>query len=304
MFFIGRQVNGSRFLDRRGGEAWDQPGDTGMIDWGAFTPNGKPGARGLDALRGGESRGQSMARTLGSDPNQVAVAGRRTIVGWVSGLWSAQSLPQDLSIGEDGQLRQAFVPELQSLRVGGGVELSASSTDIGQQFEATVQIPAEDRGEAGMAVLKDADSETLIGVDFDRELVFVDATKQGNNVRRAGPLLGHSPGQPILAHVYVDHSLVAVIFNNQTSLTVVAKPSSAAASGTAVYGTGVKATAWKLATANPNDHAEKESALQASSGPSAWQVPKIHNVPACLRRGWEQDDFAKAASDLPLQTLV
>ena len=62
---------------------FNAPGETGMFDWGAFTPTGIPGRKGLDALEGGQSRGFSMARTLGSDPNQVAVNGRRVLVGWV-----------------------------------------------------------------------------------------------------------------------------------------------------------------------------------------------------------------------------
>ena len=66
----------------------------------------------------------SMARTLGSDPNQVAVAGRRTVVAWVSAAFTSQSLLQDITLGTDGgagdviTLRQTFVPELTILRTG------------------------------------------------------------------------------------------------------------------------------------------------------------------------------------------
>lgn len=57
-------------------------------------------------------------------------------------------------------------------------------------------------------------SSTKILVDFDRELVMVDATTQGNNAIRAGPLLG--PKGTVSIHAYIDHSIIAVIFNNQT----------------------------------------------------------------------------------------
>lgn len=58
-YWVGKQANGSAF------EAyWDKPGAVGFYDYGSLT----------------------MARTLGSDPNQVAVNGRRVLVGcpWVT----------------------------------------------------------------------------------------------------------------------------------------------------------------------------------------------------------------------------
>eukprot|EP01050_Picozoa_sp_SAG11_P001140 SAG11_NODE_47_length_20431_cov_7.472752_18_plen_97_part_00 len=48
----------------------------------------------------------------------MAVEGRRTVVAWVSAAFTSQSLLQDLTLGPDNQLRQAFVPELQMLRNG------------------------------------------------------------------------------------------------------------------------------------------------------------------------------------------
>ena len=126
MFFVGRQLNGGRFTDLWGGAAWDKPGDTGMIDWGSFTPRalvlanndnsssigggsgvggggggGRSVLKGLDALVGGQGRGMSMARTLGADPNQVAVPGRRVIVGWTSGV-RGNSITGNLLEAADG----------------------------------------------------------------------------------------------------------------------------------------------------------------------------------------------------------
>ena len=48
------------------------------------------------------------------------------------------------------------------------------------------------QGQAGVNVLvsKDGKAKTTIAVDFARELVMVDATSEGNDAVRAGPLLG------------------------------------------------------------------------------------------------------------------
>ena len=49
-------------------------GEIGMLDWGAYTPTANKTSKGVKALAGGKGRGYSMARTLGSDPNQVRAA--------------------------------------------------------------------------------------------------------------------------------------------------------------------------------------------------------------------------------------
>ncbi len=62
-----------------------------------------------------------MARTLGGDANQVAVPGRKVLVGWLGyggGKDIAmQSLGRDLTLSEDYELLQQFVPELKALRI-------------------------------------------------------------------------------------------------------------------------------------------------------------------------------------------
>ena len=66
MFFLGKQSNGSRFVDKRGRNSWDRAGDTGMLDWGMFAPNNISGTTGLDALKGGQSKwhGRSKIRSI------------------------------------------------------------------------------------------------------------------------------------------------------------------------------------------------------------------------------------------------
>ena len=139
---------------------------------------------------GGKGRGYSMARTLGSDPNQVAVAGRRTVVAWVSAAFTSQSLLQDITLGADNQLRQTFVPELTMLRTGTPMAVSSTAAMAGSlHFEvvATVKKPAAG-GPVGVIVLasKDGASKVEIVVDFHSELVLVDATSAGNSDIRAG----------------------------------------------------------------------------------------------------------------------
>jgi hypothetical protein len=98
------------------------PNATGMVDWGSFFVNASgPQAVGLAGLSSkgyGEGQFYSMARTLSEHPNQVAQAGRKTILGWIGGQTPAmQSLPRDLTLAADGSgLLQDFARELLALR--------------------------------------------------------------------------------------------------------------------------------------------------------------------------------------------
>ena len=51
-----------------------------------------------------------MCRTLGSDPDQVAVPGRRVIVCWLGGTPAQQSLSRDVTLSPKTELLQQFVP--------------------------------------------------------------------------------------------------------------------------------------------------------------------------------------------------
>jgi sucrose-6-phosphate hydrolase SacC (GH32 family) len=209
----------------------------------------------MAALSGGKGRGYSMARTLGSDPNQVAVEGRRTVVAWVSAAFTSQSLLQDITLGKDNQLRQTFVPELEMLRTGSPTTVSSTVAHGNTlQFELLATVK-KGTGPVGVDVLvsKDGASKATIAVDFDSEIVMVDATSAGNSDIRAGPLLGDTDAVTI--HAYVDHSIIAVIFNNRTSLTVAVKPAQEDADGVQTVGSTVSAVVHKLESANQNDGA-------------------------------------------------
>jgi len=115
----------------------------------------------------------------------------------------------------------------------------------------------------GVEVLRGADGEgTRIGVDPVRGLVTVNGTTQGNADVRAGPLMP-SNATVVSMHIIVDHSIIEVIVNNRTALTVYVTPSSSESTGVAIYGTeaeGVNVgkvtgnlTVWELSSANNLD---------------------------------------------------
>merc|ERR1712194_74272 len=90
----------------------------------------------------------------------------------------------------------------------------------------------------GVEVLMGANGEsTRIGVDPIRGLVTVNGTTQGNADVRAGPLMP-SNATEVTVHAFIDHSIIEVIVNNQTALTVYVTPSSNASVGVRLYGTG------------------------------------------------------------------
>ena len=299
IFYLGLQANGSKFLDAAGKNDFEGLGEIGMLDWGAFAPNGLAGAKGVKALKGGQRAGLSMARTLGSDPNQVAKPGRRTLVGWGGAVYTFQTLLQDITLGRSGGavvLRQQFIPELQMLRQQGLPHSVTSS----QQFEvvATISWPS-----APTKVFFTVFNSVRIGVDFATELAYVDtgaASSEGElsagspppppQPIHAGPLYGE-PGVAVHVHAIVDHCIVAVIFNNRTSLTVAVAPGEHDTGLNVTEGGGVTAEAWALATANENTQKTPQT---------PWMLPKIHNSPACLKL----DDEAAVDDAAPVRRLV
>lgn len=261
------------------GAPFAQAAKQNMVDWGAFTllDPPPPGARGIDLLNGVSSRGLSMARTLGSEePNQVTKPGRRLLIGWtgpspldaLGGQGSAQSLPRDLSLGDDLQLRQAFAPELQMLRrehtsMRTDNDSSALTIRSTQQSEALATFPpncAAAGGGCGLRVFglpgTTITEGTTIKLNVDKGLVVVDATSQGNADVRAGPLPPVNAAGGWQVHVYVDHCIVELIVNNVTALVVYAAPGITSAKidlfGVPA-GRGSEAATldvWELATAN------------------------------------------------------
>mmetsp|Transcript_73233 Transcript_73233/g.156902 ORF Transcript_73233/g.156902 Transcript_73233/m.156902 type:complete len:531 (-) Transcript_73233:48-1640(-) len=218
-FWVGQQSNGGPFEP-----FWDKLGAVGHYDYGSLT----------------------MARTLGSDPNQVALNGRRVLVGWIGGRVASQSLPRDLSLSANYELLQAFVPELQVLRQSNYHLASWNVPSKGSmQLEVlasfTFNVKNPPTTPFGVEVLRaqDGNSAARLQVDCSKGVskctVGVNATSQHDGKLGLGPLLPLLP-MPIAkdgevvsvrVHAIVDHAIVEAIFNNRTAMAVYAMPAAA-----------------------------------------------------------------------------
>ena len=216
-YWVGNQANGSAFV-----AMWGVEGAVGHYDYGSLT----------------------MARTLGSDPNQVSINGRRVLVGWIGGTPASQSLARDLSLSSKYELLQAFVPELQTLRIpntfvslasesgsGSGFALDINSagakttffTEIVAEFTFDPMNPPQDV--FGITVLGDGFRHTSMLTDCTDATkknlmgncqVCTDATLQGGKMD-CGPLYGEAASKgAVRLHAYVDGVITEAIWNNRT----------------------------------------------------------------------------------------
>lgn len=96
----------------------------------------------------------------------------------------------------------------------------------------------------------DDEGATVITLDTARQLVIVNATSQGNNQVRAGPLPAANTAGAHSVHAYVDHAILELIVNNETALVVYAAPSSSA--GKVQSSGAATLDVWTLKTANEN----------------------------------------------------
>lgn len=205
-----------------------------------------------------------MARTLGSDPNQVAKNGRRVLLGWIGGGSPAsQSLARDLSLSSDYELLQAFVPELQMLRqpateettsvaeeeVVGTLAHSAGSLQL--EVVASFSWTETPKAPFGVSVLGGSSKMTIDCAGTDPSapngcMVSVDG--------KSGPLMPIGT-KSVTMHSIVDHEIIETIYNNRTAMvTYNKKIPSASSTSVALWGTsaGVKADikTWSLDAAN------------------------------------------------------
>lgn len=234
-YWVGKQEAGGQF-----NAYWDKVGAIGHYDYGSLT----------------------MARTLGSDPNQVAKNGRRVLVGWIGGTPASQSLARDLTLSAEYELLQAFVPELQMLRKPATLRetsVSEDSTDgtvvhiatgslqmeVVAMFSWTGAAPAAD---FGFSVLGGT-AKITIGCGAKN----VDAPCMVTSPA-TGPVLPLD-SKSITVHTIVDHEIVETIANNRTAMVTYHKNiPSASSTGVALFGTtaGIKASikTWDLDAAN------------------------------------------------------
>ncbi|MGA2215940.1 MAG: glycoside hydrolase family 32 protein [Bryobacteraceae bacterium] len=181
--------------------------------------------------------------------------GRRLWLGWMSNWHYGQDVPTTpwrsaMSIAREVGLRQTAegirlvqrpAKENQKLREkrfqfqGGDLtranEWLAQNHVQGAELELVVEFERQNTGVQGVEVLKTSQGATVIGVNWDRQTVFVDRTKSGNvnfNPKFSGlydaPLL--APGRRVNLHVFIDASSVEVFVNDgERVLTAISFPS-------------------------------------------------------------------------------
>ena len=92
----------------------------------------------------------------------------------------------------------------------------------------------------GIKVLASADGTegTTFMFDLDKGLLVGDATTQGNAHVRAGPIVTPQGQKTHTLHAIVDHSMIEIIADNRTALTLIAKASDAKNVAVELVGTG------------------------------------------------------------------
>lgn len=219
--WVGKQEPGGQFTAH-----WDKVGAVGHYDYGVLT----------------------MARTLGSDPNQVAKNGRRVLVGWIQDdprdqdVAASQSLARDLTLSAGYELLQQFVPELQMLRQPTTFEQTAVAAGDGSSSVTThsagsmqleivatftfTTMPTAPFGITALGgaaeIMVDCANKTIRNMGEAPAGCMVDANIQYNS-NKAVP--GPQPG-PVLPigtklvkmHIIVDHEIIESIINNRTAI--------------------------------------------------------------------------------------
>ena len=203
-----------------------------------------------------------MARTLGSDANQVATEGRKILVGWIGGGQAAsQSLGRELSLSSDYELLQQFVPELKCLRKDLGT--TGLQTELTANFQLSKNENEMEQGLFGVDVACSEDGRCArifanctnwVGEQPTCE-VGVDATQldvQGKSI--SGPLtfLGETVDGKKLElnmHAIVDGEVIEVIFNNRTAMVHYAQVIDEKSVSVELFGNvGGKLESWELET--------------------------------------------------------
>ena len=240
-YYIGDYRDDRFFPDSHGRMTW--------VDNTYFAP---------EALIDGQGR-QIMWSWLTDNPLDEKVRG------W-SGVYG---LPRALWLGEDGALRLAPVPELESLRRAEqsweAIALGDGESRIlegvrGDSCEIRLEIDASASGRCGLKVRASSDGreETLIYCDRGtRELVF-DARRSGSMgrmVMERAPL-ALEPGEGLILRVFVDRSVVEVFANDRQAIGRRVYPEDTDSLGVALFSEGGEAhvssvTAWEMAASNP-----------------------------------------------------
>ena len=279
MFYVGAQVGGAGtalHVNTNGYQA---------VDWSCFSPSNVT-AGGLDvAWEWGPSQYGCCPKTVGG-PDAAPGKPRRVMFGWQQNGGSdgnaphgdtnenAFTLPRDVTLSANNTIVQRFIPELQTLRIesahysaitkrfptSGAAFLPPPA--LGAQLEISARIKyADGASRFGLRVLAGPGEQTEFGFDFARSQIYIDRTRSSGGKMdvdvRAGPWFGRrAAGGEATLTAYVDHSLVALIVDNVTALSVWVHPQRNSSVGVALFadGSGVVAAeldVWQLNDANP-----------------------------------------------------
>jgi len=242
-YWVGTQQAGGQF-----DAFWDKDGAVGHYDYGSLT----------------------MARTLGSDPDQVSKNGRRVLLGWIGGTPASQSLARDLSLSSEYELLQAFVPELKMLRQPSTLE----TTSVPASAEASSAFVRHSTGSLqlevvatfswtgpnptapfGVSVLGGTTNLTIDCTTTDRSKSEAPGGCMVHGPQSQGPLMPIGTKTARL-HAIIDHEIIEAIFNNRTAMVNYNKaiPSEKSTSvelfGMGIAGLKAEISTWSLDAAN------------------------------------------------------
>lgn len=185
--------------------------------------------------------------------------------GW-SGVYG---LPRTLWAAEDGTLRMAPVPELESLRaheqqwrdvVLADGDVKPLDNVCGDACELQIVIDPATARQCGVKVRMSpaGQEQTLLYYDAQQKCLCFDATQSGIDGRR---VLEQAPlelrdGEPLTLRVFVDRSIVEVYANDRQAIGRRVYPGRDDSVGVALFATGGNArvttvTAWEMMPANP-----------------------------------------------------
>lgn len=262
MFFVGSQPAGpgTPFVSAR----------TQAVDWSCFSPSNVTQG-GLDlAYDWGPTQFGCCPKSVGG-PEVAPGQPRRIMFGWhqngnsddrtphPNSSENTMTLPRELTLSPEGELLQRYIPELQQLRLSGptghwhgaavpfpadGAPLPAPASGNQLEIAATIKFSSTAVGRFGLRVLSGTSpvlEYTEIGLDLAHGRAYVDRTLSSGGEQdvdvRAGPWKPRPDGL-VDVHAYVDHSIVTVIVDNRTTLSVLVHPQSNASTGVALFAVG------------------------------------------------------------------
>jgi len=205
--------------------------------------------------------------------------GRRLMWGWIAegrtreaqaraGWSGVMSLPRQLSLDAAGRVCQAFVPELVSLRCSPAPDAQAAlGPDAaqplplanGRAVEIELELPAAESGRAGVRVLASpcGREATEIYVDWGERRLVVERGRSSldeaaERFAQSAPLPA-AGRDPLTLRIFVDHSVIEIIADEQTALTTRVYPTRPDSELASVFTRGGAAQvaacrAWQLAS--------------------------------------------------------